>query len=96
MPKPQLEDFKRILVQLCVEIENLSIENSVYFDAIIESGTISPLKLKEQVVEAQQNSVKREETRQRFSQMWEALQDSGTAAVFEDLLNNLPPTGKPN
>jgi hypothetical protein len=96
MPASELEAFREILRVLCVEVENLSIENSVYFDAILESRTVNLPTLKKRVAEAQADPVKRKEARQAFSPMWQAIEDSGTAAVCEDLLNNLLPTEKPN
>lgn len=96
MSTPELEAFREILRSLCVEVENLSIENSVYFDAILESRTISLPALREKVAQAQLDPGKRKEARQAFSGMWKAIEDSGSAAVFENLLDNLPPTGKPN
>jgi hypothetical protein len=96
MPAPQLETFREILRLLCIEVENLSIENSVCFDAILETGKINLPTLEQRVAEAQLDPAKRQEARQAFSGMWKAIEDSGTVAVFEDLLNNLPPTDKPN
>lgn len=96
MPASELEAFLEILRALCVEVENLSIENGVYFDTILESGTINLPTLKERVAAAQADPEKRKEARQVFSLMWKAIEDSGSAAIFEGLLNNLPPTDKPN
>jgi archaellum component FlaC len=91
-----LEHLKETLRKLCMEVENLAIENTVYFDAILESRTINLPNLKERVAEAQLDPVKRKEVRQMYSEMWKAVEDSGTDAFFEGLLKDLPPTGEPN
>jgi hypothetical protein len=52
--------------------------------------------LKERVVQAQLDPERRKEVHEMYSEMWKALEDTGLGAFFEDLLNNLPPTDKPN
>lgn len=85
-----------MLRQLCTLVENLAIENQVYFDAILESGSINLPNLEERVNEAQVDPEKRKQVHQMYSEMWKVVEDTGTAAFFEDLLKDLPPTDKPN
>ena len=82
--------------QVCKLAEDQAIENMVYFDAILETGTISHLDLKQKVAEALRDPKRREEAHKMYSEMWEAADKAGAKAVFEDLLNNLPATEKPN
>ncbi len=91
-----LEHFKQTLRKLCIEVENLSIENGVYFDAILESRTLNLPELKARVEEAQLDPEKRREIHEMYSEMWKAVEDTGTDAFFEGLLKDLPPSGKPN
>ncbi len=92
----QLEHFKETLRKLCTEVENLTIENFVYYDAILESRSINLPALKERVAQAQLDPKRRKEVHQMYSEMWKAVDGTGTDAFFEDLLKNLPPSGKPN
>lgn len=82
--------------KLCTEVEDQSIENAVYFDAILETGTISRADLRHRVKEALRDPKKRAEARKMYSEMWKAVDEAGEGAVFEDLIKNLPPTDKPN
>lgn len=91
-----LDHFKDTLRKLCTHIENLTIENQVYFDAILERGGINLPTLEERLAEAQLDPEKRKEVHQMYSQMWQALEDDGLNAFFEGLLEDLPPTDKPN
>ncbi|MGB8029529.1 MAG: hypothetical protein WCF30_07665 [Terracidiphilus sp.] len=91
-----LEHFKDTLRKLCTEVENLTIENLVYFDAILESNAINVPTLKEQVAAALLDPKKRKEVHQMYSEMWKAVEDSGLDAFFQGLLQDLPPTDKPN
>lgn len=91
-----IEEFKSILRRLCTEVENLTIENLVYFDAILESGTINLPALKERVAEALLDSERRKDAHQMYSEMWKAVEDTALYAFFEDQLNSLPPTDKLN
>lgn len=92
----ELNRFKETMRQLCVRVEDQEIENMVYFDLIIESGIISLKDLKQRVDDALLDPDRRKKVREMYSAMWKAIDDSGTNAVAQDLLNNLPPTDKPN
>lgn len=96
MASMTLEQFKETLRRLCFEVENLAIENFVYFDAILESGTINIPTLQERVARAQQDPQRGNEVHQMYSEMWKAVEETGKDAFFEDLLKDLPPTDKPN
>jgi hypothetical protein len=91
-----LELLRATLRQLFKEIEDAAIENDVYFDAILESGSINLPDLKERVTQAQADLEKRNEVQARFSEMRQAIETAGIHAYAEDLLQNLPPSGKPN
>ena len=91
-----LEHFKETLRRICVHIEDLTIENQVCFDRILEVGGINLPDLKERVADAQNDPAKRKEVHEMYSEMWKSLEDSGLNAFFEGLLKDLPPTDKPN
>jgi hypothetical protein len=95
-PNIRLEQFKETLRRLCIEVENLAIENAVYFDTILASGIIPYEILKEMVAKGLLDEERRKVAHETYSEMWKAVEDSGTGAALEDLLNSLPPTDKPN
>lgn len=78
-------------------MENLAIENRFYFDLIL-SKNLNPSSdsLKEALARALADPVLRSEVHQQYAEMWKALEEAGTDAVFEDMLERLPPTDKPN
>lgn len=92
----EIERFRETMRKLCTEIESQAIENMVYFDAILETGTISLADLKRRVSDALADPKKRAEARRMYSEMWKAVDEAGKGAVFEDLIKNLPPTDRPN
>jgi len=68
----------------------------VWFEAILESRTINLPDLEERVAEALLDPKRREDAHQTYFQMWKALEDAGINAFSQELLDNLPPTDKPN
>jgi hypothetical protein len=91
-----VEQFKETLRKLCTELENMSIENEVCSDLIINVGIVSLDELKRAVNRALADPEKRKEARKQFAEMWVALDQFGTAAFYEELLRDLPPSGKPS
>jgi hypothetical protein len=91
-----LDHFKETLRKICTLIEDLTIENQVYFDVILERGGINLPTLEERVVEARLDPKKRDEVHRMYSEMWQALEGGGLDAFFEALLRDLPPTDRPN
>ncbi|MGC2695360.1 MAG: hypothetical protein WA738_06170 [Candidatus Angelobacter sp.] len=96
MDMPEFEHFKETMRKLCTELENLSIENSVYFDLILEARIISYEELKETAAKALLDPERRAEAHQNYSDMWKAVDEASSGAAFEEMLNSLPPTDKPN
>jgi len=93
MPTP-IEQFKETLQKLCTQLENMSIENEVYWDVIIHMSLIGLDDLKQLVNHALVDPEKRKQARMQFAEMWAALDRFGTAALYEELLRDLPPSGK--
>jgi len=91
-----LEQFKDTLRRICAELENLSITNDVYWEILIGKAVVTHDALMKIRDEALLDPGRRERTRQDFSDMWKTLDDVGTSAFFEEMLNSLPPTDKPN
>jgi hypothetical protein len=91
-----VEKFKADLRALCTLIEDLQIQNFVYYDAILEVGGINLPALEDRVKEAHGDPVKRKQVHEMYSQMWEGLETSGNAALAQALLEDLPQTDKPN
>jgi hypothetical protein len=92
----EIAKLKEHLHKLCTEVENLSIENAVYFDAVIESRTINIPDLNDQVAQALINPERRKTAQVQYAEMRQALSDTALDAVFADLLANLPKHQKPN
>jgi len=91
-----IEHFRETMRTLCTAVEDEAIENQVYWRIILDSGIISLADLKQRVEDAQADPQKRAEVHEMYSEMWKALEETGTDALFEDLLKDHPPTGKPN
>jgi len=90
------EQFKGTLHKLATELEDLWIEKELYRNLIVVSGTLTPDALKEALEKTLADPQIRKDTRDRFAEMWAALDETGKAAWIEDLLKNPPPSGKPN
>jgi Tfp pilus assembly protein PilN len=91
-----IDHFRQTIRTLCTAVEDEAIENQIYWKIILDSGIISLSDLKQRVEDAQADPQKRAETHKMYSEMWKALEETGTDAFFEDLLKDLPPTDKPN
>jgi len=91
-----VEKFRADLRALCTLIEDMTIENQVYFDAILDAGGINIPSLKDQVKDAQSDPVRRKQVHEQYSEMWAAVEASGNAALSQALLEDLPQTDKPN
>lgn len=91
-----VEKFRADLRAICMLIEDLQIQNFVYYDAILEVGGINLPALEDRVKEAQVDPARRKQVHEMYSQMWEGLEKSGNAALSQALLEDLPPTDKPN
>ncbi len=92
----ELGVFEQALRKLYEEVENLAIENDVYYDAILESGNINLPQLKLDVEAAKANPEKRAEVRQRYADLWQAISRAGLQAEIDGLLRELPLSEKPN
>jgi hypothetical protein len=92
----ELEAYKNSLARLCTAVEDLSIENEVYFEAILESRNINIPNLKRQVAEALIDPARREAAKERYQSLWQELSRVGTEAVFADLLGRLPKSDRSN
>jgi hypothetical protein len=93
---PQFEDFRARMRQFFRAVMEIAIENDVYFSTLIERCSINPDSLRQIVKEAQESPEKQEEMRQRFAEMWNAIEGAGTAAFVEEELDKLPLPDKPN
>jgi hypothetical protein len=91
-----IEDFKDTLRKLCTQLENMAIENEVYSDLIINATLVSLDELKRLVNLALADPEKRKQIHGQFAEMWAALDQDGIAAFYEELLRDLPPSGKPS
>jgi len=79
-----------------LEIENLSIQNDLYKKLLVETGVVNLEGLEKLEAAALADSVLRLQAHQKFSSMWETVEMVGTDALFQELLDELPPTDKPN
>jgi len=92
----EIEKLKQTLHQICTEIENQSIENDVYYEAILDSRSINLPDLKQRVDAAIADPERRKTAQQRYAEMRLAISDAALNAAFSDLLANLPENQKPN
>jgi hypothetical protein len=93
---PQRAALLNILRRFLSEIENLTIENQVYFDLILERCPLPHAQLRERVERAQQDQNIREETRKQYAQMWQSIEQAALAAFAEEHLSQTPTPDKPN
>ena len=91
-----IDHFRENLRAISTAMENAAITDFVYWDIIRDSGIISDADLKQRVEDALQDPEKRAEVHKMYGEVWRTLEETGTDAFFEDLLKDLPPTGKPN
>ena len=96
MNTQELEHLKDTVRKLCGELENLWIEKEAYKELILLSCVASPEALQTIADTALADPKIRKQTREQFAEMWEALEKFGMSAWFEEQLNKLPPSGKPN
>ena len=91
-----IDHFRETLRAITTALENAVVTDFVYWNIIRESGIISDADLKQRVQEALQDPKIRAEVHSMYSEAWKTLDEAGTDAFFEDLLKDLPPSGKPN
>ena len=96
MQDESFEQFKATLRKIGTVIEDFAIENEVYLTELIKSGLATSEALKKEVADRQSDPSVRERVRKEFSEMWKAVENDGLSGWFEELLKNLPPSGKPN
>jgi hypothetical protein len=93
---PQRAALLDILRRFLVEIENLAIENRVYFDLLLERSPVPHDRLRELVNHAQQDQNIRDETHQQYAQMWQSIEQAALSAFAEEHLSQTPMPDKPN
>ncbi|MGA9587414.1 MAG: hypothetical protein WBQ95_18935 [Terracidiphilus sp.] len=93
---PQRAALLDTLRRFLFEVENLTIENRVYFDLILERCPLPHDQLRERVTHAQQDRSIRDETHKQYAQMWETIEQAALAAFAEEHLSQTPTPDKPN
>jgi hypothetical protein len=96
MQGEQFEQFKVVLRKLATELENIWIEKEAFRGLILSLALATSETLDQMEQDARDNPDIRKIARKRFARMWDALDQSGDAVWIEEILNSLPPTGKPN
>lgn len=96
MTTEQFEQFRATLHRLATELEDLWIEKEAYVNFILTLGMATPEYLKHLADTALANPEIRQQTREQFSGMWKALEETGTDAWIEDFLHMHPQSEKPN
>jgi hypothetical protein len=91
-----IDHLRDTLRKLCTELENMSIINDAYWDLIAHTGIASHDDLKRLANQALDDPDKRKQAHEQFAEMWAALEKCGTDVWYEELLKDLPPSGKPN
>ena len=92
----EIEDFRQTLFKIIETLEDLAIENDVYYDAILKSGKVNLPQLERDVSNARTNPEKRAEIRQRYAEARQGISDDGIRAYAAHLLANLPKPQRPN
>jgi hypothetical protein len=96
MGREELEHLRETLRKLTVEVENLAIENDAYLDILMTIPICSREEMKNEVDRKLADPEIRKIVRQRYSEMWKAMDDAAMSAWSEEQLHQLPPTDKPN
>ncbi|HSY34420.1 MAG TPA: hypothetical protein VK814_01590 [Acidobacteriaceae bacterium] len=91
-----LEAFRQTLLKIIETVEDLAIENEVYYDAILESRNINLPQLKRDVDAAKTNPEKRAEVRQCYAEARQGISDAGIRAYAAHLFAALPKPEKLN
>ncbi len=91
----KLEEYKLVLHKLCECLENISIELDACREVALSHGATF-YEIEEAKKSALLEPQIRKKARADYAAMWKALDDAGTAAFYEDLLQSLQPDGKPN
>jgi hypothetical protein len=81
----RFDNFKLVLRGLCAEVENLSIENLVYFMIISENRLLPLTELEKRVAEALVDPARRLEAHRMHQGLWQALEDAGSDAFYDHL-----------
>jgi hypothetical protein len=79
------EDLKESLHDVCIEIENLAIENLVYFLAIAQGQVISLSEVERRVADALADPKKRAEVREMYSEIWRVLERIGHRSSVNEM-----------
>jgi hypothetical protein len=90
------EHFRDTLRKICDLIEDMAIENQIYTEVILENVNISLSALQARVAEARLDPERRKQAQETYAALRQALEQTGIAALGEGLLEDLPPTDKPN
>ncbi|MES2391616.1 MAG: hypothetical protein V4555_08250 [Acidobacteriota bacterium] len=91
----KLAEYRAVLHKLCECLENISIESDACWNVALAHGATF-YELQEAKQAALLDPQIRKQAREDYSAMWKALEASGEAAFFEDLLQSLPTPEKPN
>ena len=92
---PKLEEYRAVLRRLCECLENISIESDACREVALAHGATF-YEIDEVKKAALLDPEIRKQAREDYKEMWKALEVSGEAAFFEDLLQSLPTPEKPN
>jgi hypothetical protein len=96
MQTQQFERFKAVLRQIVTELENIWIEAEAYRNLIIAAAIATPETLDQARHNALADPDIRQNARKQFVHMWNALDQAADALWTVELLDQLPPTDKPN
>jgi hypothetical protein len=91
----KLEEFREVLRKFVEQLDILWVEKEACAKLAMQKGATYP-----EVELAKQAAVDdpeiRRQTRELFADMWKSLDEFGTTVVFEEMLQDLPPHGRPN
>jgi len=88
--------FHQAVRSLASLAEDLWIQTEFYKGYILETSSISEEKLESLTHTASRNTEIRTAAHKLFSRIFETLDEPGTSALIENLLNLKRPAGKPN
>ena len=93
---PEYEALIDLLRGFFRQVEDMAIENQLYFEIILDRCPLPAQTLRDKVKTAQDDPVRRLEVKKQFAAMWKAIESAGKSAFAEEHLNKDLPSEKPN
>ena len=91
----EAERFKGVLRQIVEQVDQLWVEREACRKLAVSKGATC-FEVEQAMRDDLDDPVIRAESRETFRDMWTALESAGLSALFDEMLQSLPPTDRPN